>query len=59
MVGLEQDMRADDAEVLISAINQLRGVLFVKANVSDPGSYLAEERVRRELGSKLLEVLRK
>lgn len=56
-VALEKDIRSDDAEALISAIKQLRGVLSVEPNVSDPGDWLAESRVRQELGTKLWEIL--
>jgi len=56
-VVLEQDIRADDAEVLLSAIAQLRGVLSVSGNVSDVTAYMAEERARRELGQKLMAVV--
>jgi hypothetical protein len=34
-VVLEKDMRDDDAETLLTAIRQMRGVLSVKGNVSD------------------------
>ena len=34
-----------------------RGVLGVESNVSDPGQYVAEARVRRDLGDKLWAVL--
>ena len=56
-VVLDRDIREDDAEALLNAIRQLRGVLSVTGNVSDVGSHIAEERVRRELGDKLWEVL--
>lgn len=56
-VVLEKDMRDDDAEVLLVAIRQLRGVLSVTGNVADPAAYTAEERARRELGEKLWQVL--
>lgn len=56
-VVLEKDIREDDAEVLVSAIKQLRGVLSVEGNVSTAESHIAHERVRQELAKKLWEVL--
>ncbi|QNB08362.1 hypothetical protein G5S34_17455 [Herbaspirillum frisingense] len=56
-VVLEHDMRADDAETLANAIRHLRGVISVGSNISEPGQYVAEQRVRSDLGGKLWEVL--
>ena len=56
-VVLEHDIRSDDAQALISAIEQLRGVLSVTPNVVDISSYTAHERARHELGQKIWEVL--
>lgn len=57
IVVLEQDMRDDDAEALLSAIMQLRGVQSVTGNVVDIGSHTSDERARHDLGKKLLHVL--
>jgi len=57
-VGLEKDIRDDDAEALISAIKQLRGVGSVGPNISDPTAWTAENRARRELEQKIFNVLR-
>lgn len=56
-VILASDMREDDAEPLIAAILQLRGVLRVDKHVADLGTHLAEMRARSALGDKLWEVL--
>jgi hypothetical protein len=56
-VALEKDIRDEDAEVLISAIKQLRGVLTVTGNVVDGNEWLIGQRVRHELGKKLWQVL--
>lgn len=56
-VALEADLRSDDAEALISAIRQLRGVADVKPNVRDGNSLTAETRVRADLTEKLWAVL--
>lgn len=57
-VVLERDLKDEDAEPLIEAIKQFRGVLSVTPNVSDATAHLAQERVRVELGNKLWQVLR-
>lgn len=56
-VVLEEDMRDDDAEPLRLAIAQMRGVLSVAPVEKDIDDYFAMERVRRELGMKLWEIL--
>jgi hypothetical protein len=56
-VALDRDIRDDDAEVLMSAIRQLRGVAQVTGVVADSASFMAETRVRIEFSRKLLEVL--
>lgn len=57
VVVLEEDIREDDAAALISAIQQLRGVLSVSGHVADPGSHIAQTRARQDLGQKLWHVL--
>jgi len=56
-VVLENDMRDDDCAALVNAIAMLRGVISVGMNATDAQSYMAEERARRELGQKLIEVV--
>lgn len=56
-VVLEHDIRDDDAQALIAAIGQLRGVLSVKGNVADVSAHVAVERARSDIGQKLMEVL--
>ena len=56
-VVLETDLKDEDAEPLIQAIKQLRGVLSVTPNVRDGMSFFAQERVRHELTQKLWQVL--
>lgn len=56
-VVLESNMRDDDADKLLTAIRQMRGVLEVRGNVADSDSYVAEQRAKRELGDKLWQVL--
>ncbi len=56
-VVLETDIRDDDAEALIAAIRQLRGVLSVSGNIANPSDYIAQQRARHELCDKLWHVL--
>ncbi len=56
-VVLEKDIRDDDAEALLAAIQQLRGVLSVKGNVASFSDHLAQERARHDLRQKLWHVL--
>jgi hypothetical protein len=58
IVTLEEDIREDDAADIITAIGMIRGVLSCKPLVRDYGDLMAHERVRRELGQKLLDVLK-
>ena len=58
IVVLEKDLKDEDAEPLIEAIKQFRGVLSVTPNVSDLTAHLAEKRVRWEIGAKLLAALK-
>ncbi len=56
-VALDEDIRIDDAEPIISAVLQLRHVIDVEPNVRDPGDWIAETRARQELIEKLYRVL--
>jgi hypothetical protein len=57
VVALDNDIREDDAQVLTSAIKQLRGVLSVEGHVASIDSMVAQERARQELSGKLWDVL--
>lgn len=56
-VVLEQDLRVDDAESLITAIRQLKGVASVEPRIVDAGDYIAQTLAKFHLRKKLLEVL--
>lgn len=56
-VVLEEDVRSDDAEAIIEAIKMIRGVLDVTPHIADTASWMAQTRVRRELGEKLMSIL--
>lgn len=56
-VVLKENLREDDAEPILAAIRQLRGVLSVTGVVVDPTSHMAQERAKCDLGKKLIDVL--
>jgi hypothetical protein len=57
-VVLAEDIREDDAEGLINAMLQMRHVLSVKPNVSDPlAVHVAEQRVTHDLMKRMLAIL--
>jgi hypothetical protein len=56
-VVLDSNYRDDDVQGLIDAIQQFRGVVSVGKNVSDPTSYMAEQRARTALQDRVREVL--
>lgn len=56
-VVLEQDFREDDIEPILNAIKMIKGVLNVTGVVSNVDVLIAQERARRELERKLLEVI--
>lgn len=56
-VVLERDIRDDDAEAILAAMRMIKGVRSVTGNVVDMESHIAEERVRHELGQKLIAII--
>lgn len=56
-VVLADDMRMDDAEPLMNAIRLLRGVIGVKARVSNIDGYIAEVQARHEIHDRILRAL--
>lgn len=56
-VVLEHELRADDADTILNAIRMIKGVLTAKANVANPGEYMAIERARAALGTKIINVI--
>lgn len=56
-VILEKDIRCDDAQPIIEAIKQFRGVLQVEGNISDGNSLMSEEREKMNFRKKLLDML--
>jgi hypothetical protein len=56
-VILERDIREDDAQPLIGAIQMLRGVLSVQPHVANLETEMAQQRANQQLGAKLLDIL--
>lgn len=56
-VALEQDFREDDVECIVLAIRQLRGVLKVEKNISNPDDWLAYSRARSDLAQRVWNAL--
>lgn len=57
LVVLERDIRDDDAEPILNALKQIRGVLSVKPHVAEYSDSIAAERARQELRMKLWNAL--
>jgi len=56
-IALENDIRDDDIESLISALYHFKCVIHVGKNVTDSSLYTAEQRAKFEMRGKILEVL--
>lgn len=56
-VVLDKDIRDDDCEQIINAIQMIKHVLEVKGNISNPEIYTIRTRLRYEIGEKLFNVL--
>jgi hypothetical protein len=57
IVTFKEDIRVDDAEAVINAIQMVKGVLSVKPLVSNYDQHIAEQRVRMDLHEKLFNVI--
>ena len=57
-VALQPDLRDDDAQPIIDAIKQLRGVVGVTPHVVDHNQWSARQQTRHELGSSIYAVFR-
>lgn len=58
IVVLDKDIREDDAQPIISAIRQIKGVMDVQPIVSDPLLHIASIRVKNDILEKIMELLR-
>jgi len=57
IVTFEKNIRVDDAEPIMKAIEHIKGVLTVKPIGANIDQDIAEDRVRLDLGRKLMAVL--
>lgn len=57
IVVLDEDLREDDAEQLITALKMLRGVTSVEPVTADINLTLATQRVRHEYRGKIFDFL--
>ena len=57
IVTFEKDIREDDAEAIIKAIQQLRAVADVRGSVSSPDDLMNQQRAKYELKEKMYNVL--
>lgn len=55
-VVLDRNIRCDDAQGLMQAIKQLRGVISVSGNVADLTGHIAEQRAVAALRDKIWNV---
>lgn len=56
-VVLDDDIRMDDAQPIIKAIEMIKHVNGVKPVVSDPNAWFAVAKARRDLATKLWDAL--
>jgi hypothetical protein len=57
VVILEHDIRKDDAEVILSALKQIRGVLSVEPVTAGIDQCIADSRAKHSMRMKLYEFL--
>ena len=56
-VVLEEDVREEGCEAILTSILMTKGVLSAAPNVASASDYMAQQRARHELVQKLREVL--
>ena len=56
-VVLDREYRDDDVQSIVEAIKMIKGVLTVGTHVADHTDYMAIERAKADLGSKLFDVI--
>jgi hypothetical protein len=57
VVVLDHDIRVDDLERIIGAIEMINGVVRAKANIADPSNFIVRERVKSEMRRKIFDAL--
>lgn len=56
-VALEDDMRVDDAEHILDAVRQLRGVAAVQHSITEVDDWMNRAKVQNEMRDKIFKVL--
>ena len=57
LVTLSENLREDDSQSIIKAIEMIKGVLSVKPKVADIESHFSEQRVKNLLMDKIIKVI--
>ena len=57
IVSLENDIRDDDVETIVNAINMIKGVDGVTLNIVDSDDWLNRKRIKNEFSQKLYAAL--
>lgn len=57
-VTLEKDIRIDDIEPLMTAINLIKGVASVKPSIAEVDDTINQSRVKHELREKMFEFIK-
>ena len=58
IVTLKDNIREDDAEVIVSALSLIKGVISVEPVVADYTTAMGEQRAKYDLTRKILNVLK-
>ena len=58
-ITLEKDIREDDIQPILDAIQMIKGVASVTSKVSDSVDHMARERVKSELRDKFYNFIQK
>lgn len=56
-VAFDRDIRTDDAEALVQAIKQLRGVSAVELNIANPDDWMNRKRIAHSMGQKIIDLI--
>lgn len=57
-IALENDIREDDIQSLVSAIKMMKNVISVTPNQVNPGNWATEMRVKMDMAQKLSDLQR-
>ena len=57
-IVLEDNIRDDDCDRITDAIGMVKGVVSVIRHVEDDEHYMAKQQVKREIGGKIMELVR-